>query len=152
MTSSPIALVLFNSIRIRKDIWRDDFLEGFPDRLTLLDAMLLAHEMTHVWQWQNRDLTGYHPIKAAREHQMSVDPYLIDPNTKSNFLDHGYEQQGTIVEEYVCCKALDPDAPRTERLRKMIAEVMPVDRLDALIDRPLVRLPWRGVEPRGICR
>lgn len=23
--------------------------------------MLFAHEMTHVWQWQNRDRTGYTP-------------------------------------------------------------------------------------------
>ncbi len=152
VTTSPIALVLFNTIRLRKDIWREDFLPAWPEKIDLLDAMLLAHEMTHVWQWQNRDLTGYHPIKAAREHRVSADPYLIDPTTQSRFLDHGYEQQGAIVEEYVCCRVLDPDAPRTDRLRRMIGEVMPVDRLDAMIDRPAVRLPWRGVEIEGICR
>ena len=33
----------------------------------LSEAMLLAHEMTHVWQWQNRKRTGYHPLRAAAE-------------------------------------------------------------------------------------
>ena len=48
--------------------------------------MLFAHEMTHVWQWQNRQATGYSPLRAAREHDFKADPYLYDISTKTRFL------------------------------------------------------------------
>jgi hypothetical protein len=111
--------------------------------------MLLAHEMTHVWQWQNRDLTGYHPLKAAFEHIASPDPYLFDPDTPADFLSFGYEQQGAIVEEYVCCRTLAPQAERTHRLHDMLAAVMPVAPIPQTRDPVL--LPWNGVEIEGIC-
>ena len=113
--------------------------------------MLFAHEMTHVWQWQNRKRTGYTPLKAATEHQTHVDPYLIDPDTSAQFLDHGYEQQGAIVEEYVCCQLLDPEAPRTARLRAMISEAMPIGGLDAALTGTDVVIPWKGAEIENIC-
>ena len=125
---------------------------GWPDRIDLYDAMLFAHESVHAWQWQNRDRTGYTPLKALREHSNSADPYLFDDSTERSFLDYGFEQQGSIVEEYVCCHLLDPDAPRTRRLRDMIAQHMPVDGLEDAIDRPLIRMPWKGATPEGICR
>ena len=59
---------------MRGDLYRGDMVEGWPEVLPLADAMLLAHEMVHAWQWQNRDLTGYHPLKAAFEHVGSADP------------------------------------------------------------------------------
>lgn len=149
---SPAATVIFNRVLLRKDIYREDLLEGWPDRIDLVQAMLFAHEATHVWQWQNRKRTGYHPIKALREHANSPDPYLFDTGTETDFLSFGYEQQGSIVEEYVCCRLLDPQAPRTDRLRRMIAAHMPIDGLETRIDRPLVGLPWAGVETEGICR
>jgi hypothetical protein len=152
VTVSPAATVLFNRVLLRDDIYRADFLQGWPDRIDLFDAMLFAHEATHVWQWQNRKLTGYHPIKAAREHANSKDPYLFDTETTLDFLSFGYEQQGSIVEEYVCCRLLDPEAPRTGRLRTMIGKYMPVGRLDAAIDRPVVIVPWKDVQTDGICR
>lgn len=152
ITVSPAATVLFNKVLLRDDIYRADMLKGYPDRIDLFDAMLLAHEATHIWQWQNRKLTGYHPIKAAREHANSKDPYLFDTEQARDFLEFGYEQQGSIVEEYVCCRLLDPNAPRTSRLRGMIGKYMPVDRLDKAIDRPTVLLPWKGVQTDGICR
>ena len=152
VTVSPAATVLFNKVLLRDDIYRDDFLKGWPDKIDIFDAMLFAHEATHVWQWQNRKMTGYHPIKAAREHVASKDPYLFDTATSRDFLDFGYEQQGSIVEEYVCCRLLDPQAPRTERLRGMIAKYMPIDRLDRTMDRPRVILPWKDAQTTGICR
>ncbi|KAA8606371.1 hypothetical protein AL036_14945 [Salipiger aestuarii] len=149
---SPGAMTLFQRVFYRKDLYRDDFLPDYPDRIDLLDAMLLAHEAVHVWQWQNRARTGYTPIKAMTEHGASADPYLFDPDGAARFLDHGYEQQGAIVEEYVCCHVLDPDAPRTKRLRDMIGAEMPVARLEAALDKPEVVVPWAGIQPDGICR
>jgi hypothetical protein len=152
VTVSPAATVIFNRVLMRKDVYRADFLKGWPERVDLFDAMLLAHEATHVWQWQNRGRTGYTPLKALNEHVTSADPYLFEPDAPRDFLDFGYEQQGSIVEEYVCCRLLDPQAPRTGRLRQMIGRHMPIHRLDAVIDRPLIRVPWEGVQTEGICR
>lgn len=151
--SSPGAMAIFRSVHVRSDLYREDFTRRDHDgRMVpdLLDAMLLAHEMTHVWQWQNRDLTGYHPLRAAFEHVGNPDPYLFDPETRADFLSFGYEQQGAIVEEFVCCRTLAPDAERTERLYRMISAVMPVERYSDLA-RDGILLPWSGVEIEGIC-
>ncbi|SMX30130.1 hypothetical protein TRP8649_04270 [Pelagimonas phthalicica] len=152
VTVSPAATVLFNKTLYRKDLYSQDFMAGWPEQIDLFYAMLLAHEATHVWQWQNRARTGYHPLKALREHANSADPYLFDPDNTKSFLDYGYEQQGSIVEEYVCCRLLDPKAPRTARLRAMIAKEMPIDGLDRALGPGRVRLPWAGVQTEGICR
>lgn len=152
VTVSPGATTVFNLTLYRDDLYQDDFLRDWPRQIDLVSAMLFAHEMTHVWQWQNRGLTGYHPLRAAFEHAGNPDPYLFEPETDTKFLDHGYEQQGAIVEEYVCCRLLDPEAPRTDRLHGMISEVMPMDRLDRFLDGPDVRIPWAGAKVEGICR
>lgn len=151
--SAPGAMAIFASVHVRRDLYREDFaLAEVEGRrvMDLADAMLLAHEMTHVWQWQNRALTGYHPLKAAFEHVGNPDPYLFDPDTPAEFLSFGYEQQGAIVEEYVCCRTLAPDAGRTRRLHDMLAAVMPVAPIEATL-QDAVLLPWRGVEIEGIC-
>ncbi len=149
---SPAASVVFNTILLRDDVYSDDLMAGFPGHISLPQAMLLAHEATHAWQWQNRARTGYHPLKGLQEHIRSKDPYLFDPDTEGQFLDYGYEQQGAIVEEYVCCRLLDPDAPRTNRLRRMLSQELPVARLDDVLSEGTVGLPWRGVTLDGICR
>ncbi|WP_317133902.1 hypothetical protein [Tropicibacter oceani] len=149
---SPAASVIYNTMLFREDLYRDDLMEGWPTKIDLAQAMLLAHESVHVWQWQNRDRTGYTPLKALSEHTASADPYLFDPDKTADFLSYGYEQQGSIVEEYVCCRLLDPAAPRTARLRAMIAQHMPVDGLDRVLGQGTVRLPWAGVQTEGICR
>lgn len=149
----PGAMAIFQSIYFRPDLYRDDFskMTYRGEQVTdLLDAMLLAHEMTHVWQWQNRDLTGYHPLKAAFEHVASPDPYLFDADSDAAFLSFGYEQQGSIVEEYVCCRTLAPQAERTHRLHDMLAAVMPVTPIVATPE-DAVLLPWSGVQIAGIC-
>jgi len=103
-----------------------DYALGYPDQVNLVAAMFFAHEMVHIWQWQNRDLTGYSPFKGLSEHRPDVDPYLFDPAQQIDFLDMGYEQQAALVEEFICCRTLAPDAPRTERLYHTLAAVMPV--------------------------
>ena len=148
VTAAPTAVALFNRILLNPDFYAPDYTPEYPEKLHLSQAMFLAHELTHVWQWQNRTKTGYHPFKAAREHQTMEDPYLFNPDDTRNFLEFGYEQQGAIVEEYICCAALDAQAPRTERLYQMIRDVMPLQRLET----SQVVIPWKGAKISGICR
>tara|TARA_R110002094_G_scaffold70714_7_gene79364 strand:- start:48 stop:725 length:678 start_codon:yes stop_codon:yes gene_type:complete len=150
ITTKPAAVALFNTVLFDKDWYLDDYLPDYPDKIGLIAAMLISHELTHVWQWQNRARTGYSPLRAASEHSVRADPYLFDTANNLEFSDFGYEQQGSIVEEFVCCRALDPQAPRTERLHKLISAVMPVAPLPQSRESD-VRLPWDGVTLEGIC-
>lgn len=150
VTTKPAAVALYNTVLFDKDWYLDDYLPEYPDTVGLIAAMLFAHELTHVWQWQNRRKTGYSPLRAASEHQVSDDPYLFEIKEDRKFGDFGFEQQGSIMEEFVCCRALAPTAPRTKRLHDLLSAVMPVAPLP---DRPQsnVRLPWDGVKIAGIC-
>lgn len=150
VTTKPAAVALFNTVLFDADWYLDDYLPEFPDKIGIVAAMLLAHELTHVWQWQNRKTTGYSPLRAASEHSPGGDPYLFDIAKDPKFSDFGFEQQGAIVEEFVCCRALAPQAPRTKRLHGLISQVMPVAPLER--DRQsAVGLPWDGVKIKGIC-
>lgn len=151
VTSKPAAVALWNRILFDKDWYLDDYLPDYPDQIGLVATMLFAHEMVHVWQWQNRRETGYTPLRAAFEHDGARDPYLFDLDTNPKFSDFGFEQQGAIMEEFVCCRALDPTAPRTERLHRLIAGAMPVAPLPEVREHNVL-LPWDGVEIGGICR
>ncbi|NAZ35920.1 hypothetical protein [Rubellimicrobium sp. CFH 75288] len=144
------AMAMWEDVHLRSDLYREDMLEGWPQAIPLADAMLLAHEMVHVWQWQNRHITGYHPLRAAREHVGRADPYMFDLNTSADFLEYGFEQQGSIMEEYVCCRTLAPEAPRTKRLHDLLAPYFPLAPLSES-GPEWVLLPWRGVEVEGIC-
>ncbi|MEY8831383.1 hypothetical protein AB9K34_23680 [Sedimentitalea sp. XS_ASV28] len=150
VTTKPAAVALFNHVYFVKDWYLDDYMRDYPERLYLVQSMLLAHEMTHVWQWQNRARTGYSPLRAAAEHGSVDDPYLFELNDVPDFLSYGYEQQGAIVEEYVCCRALAPDAARTRRLHDMLSGAFPVSDLPASRESD-VYLPWRDAELAGIC-
>lgn len=144
------AMAIFRSVHFRDDLYATDFTAGWPDTLPLAQAMLFAHEMVHVWQWQNRDVTGYHPLRAAFEHVRTPDPYLFDAGTSTRFLDYGYEQQGAIMEEYVCCRALAPDAARTARLHDLLTQVFTPPPLDQRLANNIL-IPWRGADIGGIC-
>ncbi|MCF2871960.1 hypothetical protein L0664_12850 [Octadecabacter sp. G9-8] len=103
-----------------------DYADGFPNEFNLVAAMYFAHEMVHIWQWQNRGITGYSPFRGLAEHKRGVDPYLFDPQEQINFLDLGYEQQAAVVEEFICCRTIAPEGARTERLWQTLSAVMPV--------------------------
>ncbi|WP_322865406.1 hypothetical protein U5922_003865 [Aquicoccus sp. G2-2] len=148
VTVGPAAVTILNKVFFAKPYFTENYLLGAPQSFNLFAAMLVAHELTHVWQWQHRDKTGYSPFKAMQEHDFKGDPYLYDINTKTGFLDYAYEQQAAIVEEYVCCKVLDPDAPRTHRLHALLKEAFPVQELTLPSS---VRLPWKGAQTKGIC-
>ncbi|WP_137702187.1 hypothetical protein [Marimonas lutisalis] len=149
VTVGPAALTIHNRVFYSKPYYTNDYLPDYPEKLYLFAAMLFAHELTHVWQWQNREKTGYSPMKAAREHRWAEDPYLYDINTKNTFFDYAYEQQASIVEEYVCCAALDPQAPRTRRLEQLLKGAFPLKHLH-IPDK--IYVPWEGTQKSGICQ
>ncbi len=149
VTVGPAAFVLFNKVFFSHEWYDKDYLPVYPERMSLIHAMIFAHEITHVWQWQNRATTGYSPLKAVSEHAAQDDPYLFDISTNTRFLDYAFEQQASIVEEYVCCAALDPTAPRTKRLKALLQDGFPLQELR--IPNEVV-LPWDGAQVRGICR
>ena len=126
-----------------------DYVPNYPNDINLIGAMYLAHEMVHVWQWQNRAVTGYHPLKAAAEHaRPGRDPYLFEKSPEQPFLDYPFEQQAAIVEEYVCCATLDPEGARTDRLRALLTPVFGAANLPPV---PSVRGIYEGTDTRGIC-
>lgn len=148
VTTGPAAVALHNKVFFTKPFYTNDYLRKYPARVHLFAAMLFAHEITHVWQWQNRAKTGYSPLKAASEHAPGKDPYLYDITTKTSLLDYPYEQQASIVEEYICCATLDPTAPRTKRLETMLKGSFPLGKLTLPKD---IDLPWKGAETKNIC-
>ena len=151
VTGRPAAVALFNKVYFTRDWYLEDYMTDFPEQMNLVAAMLLAHELTHVWQWQNRKTTGYHPLRAAAEHGGRRDPYLFDLETSPDFLSYGFEQQGAIVEEYVCCRALDPQAERSRRLHKMLSAHFDLSPLPEKGRERAVTIPWSKAKVEGIC-
>lgn len=151
VTSKPAAIALYNRVLFDRDWYLDDYLPDYPDRIGLIAAMLLGHELTHVWQWQNRKVTGYSPLRAVTEHALGADPYLFEIDNAARFAEFGYEQQGSIVEEFVCCRALAPQGTRTQRLHALISQAMPVAPLPRSSAQE-VGLPWDGVDLETICQ
>ncbi len=139
------------TIYYTRAFWSKDFLAGYPTVLDLDQAMRLAHEMTHVWQWQERRKTGYSPFAAAFEHVGGDDPYLVEIDPERAFTDYGWEQQGSIVEEFVCCRALDPDGARTKQLTGLVRQVFPGAASADALPKGRIRIPWARAELRGIC-
>lgn len=128
-----------------------DYAGGYPERINLVGAMFFAHEMVHVWQWQNRQITGYSPFRGLAEHRPGVDPYLFDPTQDIEFLAMGYEQQAALVEEFICCRTLAPGAARTQRLHRVLAQVMPVEH-PSLAPRPTqVFGVYEGADLASVC-
>jgi hypothetical protein len=148
ITVPPAGIVLFETLLLRPDLAAVPL--TVDGALNLPWALFLAHEATHVWQWQNRDVTGYHPARAFAEQVTLDDPYLLAGDARARFLDYGYEQQATLVAEYLCCAVLDPDAARTGRLRALLAQAMPVAPPEAFA-QDAVLLPPGGDPVRGIC-
>lgn len=149
--TSTAGAVFFHRVMVAPNYFLEDYLRGYPDQMHLVAAMYFAHEMTHIWQWQNRDVTGYHPLRGAAEHYVSDDPYLFDVSPERSLLDYGYEQQASLVAEYVCCRALDPAGARTARLETILSAHMSLTPIADLISRPEIALPWDEAPIGGIC-
>lgn len=131
----PQAFALGNWMHFSGSLQGRDMTLAWPRALRFPQGIIFAHEMTHVWQWQNRAWTGYSPFKAVAESIRVPDPYFSATGEAPVFFAFGYEQQAAIVEDYVCFTIANPTHPRRAELRALLAPVFPVDRFDAAIDR-----------------
>jgi hypothetical protein len=129
----PQAFALANRVHFETGLYSSDMVITWPERLRMPQALILAHELTHVWQWQNRAVTGYSPARAIAESLELADPYFSDE--EAEFFSFGYEQQAAIVEDYICFAFANPDHPRRDELRAILAPIFPLDRFDAAIAR-----------------
>ena len=131
----PAGMVLWNQVLLKRDFYREDMMEGWPHAVPLPQALLMAHELVHVWQWQNRDRTHYDPATSGSESVRSRDPYWYVPEADRAFLTYGFEQQAAMIEDYVCYTMFEPNAPRRAELRALIHPVLPLDDFDARLGR-----------------
>ena len=78
-------------------------------------------------------MTGYSPARALAESLELADPYFSQG--EGAFYSFGYEQQAAILEDYICFAFANPDHPRRDELRDILAPVFPLDRFDAALRR-----------------
>ena len=131
----PAGMVIWNQVFLRRDFYRADMLERWPEAVPMPHALLMAHELVHVWQWQNRARTRYDPATSGAESVRSRDPYWYVPDADREFLTYGFEQQAAMIEDYVCYTMFAPKAPRRAELRALIHPVLPLDRFDLALGR-----------------
>lgn len=105
----------------------------WPEAVRLPHTLIFAHELVHVWQWQNRERTGYAPWRALAE-GIGADAYFYRPDDGEQFLGFGYEQQASIVEDYLCYLILDPSDPEIDELRSLVAPIVDTDRLEKRVN------------------
>lgn len=129
----PQAFALYNRMFFDSNLYSSDLALEWPNALRWPQAIVLAHELTHVWQWQNRERTGYTPWRAASESLRVADPYFSTIDDAPEFFAFGYEQQAAIVEDFVCFTIANPSHPRRAELRTLLAPVLPVDAFEAAI-------------------
>jgi len=123
----PAAFVLGNSVYFSYSYYAPDAFRGLPESAPWPASVLLAHELVHVWQWQNRDRTAYTPEGAAGETITQVDPYWFDAAGRAEFFALGYEQQGALVQDFVCYALFDRKNPALNDLAAVLRPVLPVD-------------------------
>lgn len=90
------AITLGATIYFNPDFWRDDF------AAVSADFPLLAHETTHIWQYQTRlgEIVGP-PSVALDSLFRGPNPYQVaDLTAEAGFDSLGYEQQAEAVLEY----------------------------------------------------
>ena len=131
----PAAFVLYDTIFFSYDFYRADTFADWPEAVPFPSALIMAHELMHVWQWQNRDLTNYTIAESASETTENVDPYWWTTEAGREFLSYGYEQQGAIVQDYVCYSLFAPHDPKRAELRALLAPVLPIAKFDAALAR-----------------
>ncbi|MFS8181422.1 DUF4157 domain-containing protein [Pseudovibrio denitrificans] len=120
------AVTINNTITYRHDLYSENFA---PKDTQYIDELaLLAHEMTHVWQKQNKELTGYTYAKVIAEHAKYGERVYEYPPLKSDseFLSFRYEQQGQIVGDWIMARALDPK--KAKIYEKVIGRAIPLNR------------------------
>ncbi len=125
--TGPAAFVLWNSVFIGEDYYLPDSFKGVPGSAPYPASVLMAHELVHVWQWQNRAVTHYTPIGGASETADHIDPYWFEVDPNAEFLSYGYEQQAAMVQDFTCYALFDRQSPRLDELVTLLRPVLPVD-------------------------
>ncbi len=128
--SWPAAFVLWNDVFFHPKYYAPNALEGWPNSVPLPAFLVMAHELVHVWQWQNRDRTDYNPATSAGESGEGIDPYYWQDENDRPFLSYGFEQQAAMVEDYLCFRIFEPTSPRLKELRAIIEPVLPLEGLE----------------------
>lgn len=131
----PQAFALYNRLHFDSTLYSSDMALGWPLGLRFPNAIILAHELTHVWQWQNRAVTGYTPVRAVAESWQFADPYYAAPGNAPAFYAFGYEQQAALVEDFVCFTIANPSHPRRAELRDILEPILPVAAFEAAVGR-----------------
>lgn len=131
----PQAFALGSNMHFSGNLQARDMKLGWPNGMRFPQGLIFAHELTHVWQWQNREWTGYSPFRAVAESIALPDPYFSATGEAPVFFAFGFEQQAAIVEDYVCFTIANPTHPRRAELRQLLAPVFPVDAFEAAIER-----------------
>ncbi|KMW59075.1 hypothetical protein AIOL_004056 [Candidatus Rhodobacter oscarellae] len=131
----PPGWALYNNVHFSKDYYRNDTAPGWPNQILLPQTFIMAHELVHVWQWQNRKRTGYRPAKAALEAILNQDPYFYVPEEGAGLLEYGFEQQASLLEDYLCYAIFDPKNARRGQIRAILAPHFQMDRLDEALAR-----------------
>ncbi|MCZ4351602.1 hypothetical protein O4H61_03655 [Roseovarius aestuarii] len=129
----PPAWALYDRISLTAPIYQPDTATQWPHAAQFPQALIMAHELVHVWQWQNRARTRYRPMRAALESVFNLDPYFYVPDRASGLLSYGYEQQAALLEDYLCYALYDPTNPRRDMLRPILSPHFPLDRLDQAV-------------------
>jgi len=125
------AFVIGNTVYFDSDVYSSDFSTSTIDS----DRWLMAHELTHVWQWQNRDVTGYTFAKVVSEHlNYGDDVYEYTLAQGKKFTEYRFEQQGAIVQCFAMLRQLMPSDPLTVRHESLIRSEFPLDALLELVD------------------
>lgn len=93
------AIALGNNIYFKKEFYDNDFASNWPYFIQY-NLGLFSHEIMHVWQYQNRERTGYTIAKVALEHIKYKDPYYYELIEGKKLLDYRYEQQAKIIEDF----------------------------------------------------
>ncbi len=130
----PAAFVLREDVFFSYDFYLADTFRGFPESVPYPTALIMAHELVHVWQWQNRARTGYTVQGSAGETVENVDPYWFVADRDAEFLTYGYEQQGAIVQDFVCYALFDAEDPKLDEIAALLRPVLPVDDFLAKLD------------------
>ena len=131
----PQAFALGSTMHFSGRFQAREMMLGWPKAMRFPQGFVFAHELTHVWQWQNRSWTEYSPFRAAAESIALPDPYSSATGEAPEFFAFGFEQQAAIVEDYVCFTVANPTHPRRAVLRDLLAPVFPVEAFEASIDR-----------------
>ena len=129
------AFALRNGVFFSSALYSGDMALTWPRGLRFPQALIFAHEVTHVWQWQNRAATGYSPWRAIRESLRFADPYFSASGEAPAFFQFGFEQQAAIIEDFVCFTVANPNHPRRRELRALLAPILPVAAFEAAILR-----------------